>query len=606
MRLSGTKASAVSTSRGLGNQLWDLGGSRPSLDLQFADRKDLVDATTGTNLIDFSRASSGTYVGSDGLIKTATTNLLLRSEEFDNASWQKGGSSVTPNTTTSPDGLLSADKIIESATLDLHYVFQVITVTAGLTYTVSVYMKAAERTEGILQLSTFNSAFLANSIAYFNLSTGTIRAAGAGLIASSIVPLPNGWHRCSITATAQTTANAIINTGGISNGTANYYTGDGASGLYIWGAQLEQSSTVGEYVKTTSTINSAPRFDHDPTTGESLGLLVEEQRTNLLLRSEEFDNAVWSTASLSINPNATTAPNGTTTADLWTNIGSPGILSQSFAKSAVVVTYAASLWVKSSVSAFTLSLDDGSSANRGRCVFNLDLGTITAQVNDGNFSGTSGSIEAFADSWYRISLVTTTNNTTTLRFRAFFSDIGATAYIWGAQLEAGSFPTSYIPTEGSAVTRAADVASISGSNFSSWYRQDEGTVYWEGNPFASIETGYFGVQNSGSTSFVRMSRSFSQARLLINTSSSTQADLYSGNFVTLGAGNKIAQATRVNDFALSLAGATVVTDTSGSMPTVDRATIGAGAFLPQLNGTIRRLTYWPQRLPNSTLQTITQ
>jgi hypothetical protein len=68
---------------GLGNQLWDLAGNRPSLDLPFADNKSLVDATTGANLVDFTRASSGTYVDSEGVIRTATTNLLLRSEEFD-------------------------------------------------------------------------------------------------------------------------------------------------------------------------------------------------------------------------------------------------------------------------------------------------------------------------------------------------------------------------------------------------------------------------------------------------------------------------------------------------------------------------------------------
>jgi hypothetical protein len=82
MRLSGTKTGAINQYRGLGNQLWDLAGNRPSLDLPFADNKSLVDATTGANLVDFTRASSGTYVDSEGVIRTATTNLLLRSEEF--------------------------------------------------------------------------------------------------------------------------------------------------------------------------------------------------------------------------------------------------------------------------------------------------------------------------------------------------------------------------------------------------------------------------------------------------------------------------------------------------------------------------------------------
>jgi len=100
MRLSGTKATAIHQYRGLGSQLWDLAGVRPSLDLPFADEKSLVDATTGSNLVDFTRASSGTYVGSDGLIKTATTNLLLQSEDF-STTWL-GTAAVTTNTADSP------------------------------------------------------------------------------------------------------------------------------------------------------------------------------------------------------------------------------------------------------------------------------------------------------------------------------------------------------------------------------------------------------------------------------------------------------------------------------------------------------------------------
>jgi len=110
MRLSGTKIGAVSTSRGLGDQLWNLAGARPTLDLNFAHSKSLVDATTGSSLVDFTRASSGTYVGSDGLIKTATTNLLLQSEDF-STTWNTTDLTVSPNTTTAPDGKLTADTL---------------------------------------------------------------------------------------------------------------------------------------------------------------------------------------------------------------------------------------------------------------------------------------------------------------------------------------------------------------------------------------------------------------------------------------------------------------------------------------------------------------
>ena len=94
------------------NDLWRRARAVPSLDLRFADNKSLTDAVTGQSLVTFTRASSGTYVGSDGLVKTATTNLLLRSEEFDNASWVKLNSTVTANAATAPNGSLTADKFI--------------------------------------------------------------------------------------------------------------------------------------------------------------------------------------------------------------------------------------------------------------------------------------------------------------------------------------------------------------------------------------------------------------------------------------------------------------------------------------------------------------
>jgi hypothetical protein len=102
-------------------------------------------------------------------------------------------------------------------------------------------------------------------------------------------------------------------------------------------------------------------------------------------------------------------------------------------------------------------------------------------------SGVTASIQALANGWYRCSASSTCVLTAGSRMgnfinnasysRSYTGDITKGIYIWGAQLEAGSFPTSYIPTVAATVTRAADVASITGSNFSSWYRQDEGTVF---------------------------------------------------------------------------------------------------------------------------------
>ena len=546
-----------------GNALWTAARAVPSLDLCFADTKSLVCATTGQNLITFTRASSGTYVGSDGLLKTATTNLLLRSEEFDNASWVLFGTATrSANATTAPNGTQTGD----SVTLPVASgIYQIINGLPSVTYTLSIWVRADSSQSVRLVINTNLSDPVGNTI---NVSTT--------------------WQRYSITKTTSVGTTSV---------TAQLDTGGGNT-FYLWGAQLEQSATVSEYIPTTSTINSAPRFDHNPTTGESLGLLVEESRTNLLLLSGNLYETgtgagSWFYQTGTMSDNTQVAPDGTTTADTLTTTGGALSIYQSATVTAST-TYTGSAYVRLG----TMQASDFKVA-----VYNNSTpGFIAVDVAPSQTPTSSG--------WTRISYsFTTPAGCTSVRWYPFRNSAGlgsCTVHLWGAQLEAGAFPTSYIPTTTAAATRGADVASITGTAFSSWYRQDEGTVYWEGNPFASIETGYFGVQDSGGTSHIRISRSFNQVRALVTTSSSTQADIYSGNFITLGAGNKIALATKANDFALSLAGATVVTDTSGTMPAVDRATIGIGAFLPQMNGTIRRLTYWPQRLPNFTLQTLTQ
>jgi len=173
------------------------------------------------------------------------------------------------------------------------------------------------------------------------------------------------------------------------------------------------------------------------------------------------------------------------------------------------------------------------------------------------------------------------------------------------QLEQGAFAASVIPTSGSTVTRAADVASISGSNFSSWYRQDEGTVFAE-VPQANFVAGRI-LQFSDGTTTNRQDLAFSNSKLLafVNTGGSSQVNALTDNTITNSA--KCSYGYKADDFAWVLNGESPKTDNTGTLPTVDRLTIGARIDSPgHLNGTIRRLTYWPQRLPNETLQTITQ
>jgi hypothetical protein len=217
-----------------------------------------------------------------------------------------------------------------------------------------------------------------------------------------------------------------------------------------------------------------------------------------------------------------------------------------------------------------------------------------------------------SDGWWRLSITATANATGSTLVTVRVSQSSTTAtytgdgtsgiYIWGAQLEAGAFPTSYIPTTTAEGTRAADVASISGSNFSSWHRQDEGTVFGEGAVLATA-TGPLFVMRSSPTASNRNQVTLSGATIVANAV--IQAS-FGGAYT---AQTKSSLAYALNDAAFVTNVTALQTDTSCLIPTgVVTATIGKYNFGggESHNGHIKRITYWPQRLANSTLQAITQ
>jgi hypothetical protein len=452
------------------------------------------------------------------------------------------------------------------------------------------------------------------------LANGTISSQSIAPLTASIQALSNGWYRCVVSATTAASPVASTLVLQLNNGVTTSYTGDGTSGLFLWGAQLEQSSTVGEYIPTTSTINSAPRFDHNPTTGESLGLLVEESRTNLLLQSEDF-STTWVNTTSTESVNAETSPNGSLTADkLIPDSGSSdGQVRQDLSKSGTATTYTFSCFAKKAEFNRTILRveHNGTTANRAEVTFSLDNGSTTSAAQSfGTFSSASSSSQALSNGWYRFSLTFTSSTETSLRVRIYAADSAATGdgtsgiYLWGAQLEAASFPTSYIPTTTATVTRAADVASITGANFSSWYRQDEGTV------FANAVINGFTVQN-----FVYVADAgvdYFNSHNLYTTNGNLQLEAYvagaaqctlqpsPGISPSSGSLFSVSYAYKQNDFAASRNGSAVAADNAGNLPTCSRLLIGSNGSVYRLNGTIRRLTYWPSRLPNTTLQQITQ
>jgi hypothetical protein len=186
---------------------------------------------------------------------------------------------------------------------------------------------------------------------------------------------------------------------------------------------------------------------------------------------------------------------------------------------------------------------------------------------------------------------------------------GLDCYIWGIQAETGSFPTSYIPTTTGSVVRSADVCSITGANFTSFYNQSEGTLLAQTQK-TSTNSNAFVISvsdNSFNNETDLRYNSVSQVASLMNVSNVNQLVGLQAN-ITSGAAVKQSIAYKLNDCAYAANGASPIVDTSALIPTVDRLTIGNVAVAGQafyLNGTIAAIRYYRKRLPNAKLVTLT-
>jgi len=516
----------------------------------------LYDVIPNTPLgdMDVVRATTATRVNSLGLIEVVPRNLSEYSEIFSNSYWLKTGSTITDNATVAPNGTTTADKLVENSANSTHRIL----INAGISviqssqYTISVYAKKAER--DVIQIVNNQLAG-----AYFNLTNGAITNVSAGITAS-VETLSNGWYRCVISFSAVTTTERILVY--LTDGTNITYTGNGTSGAFIWGAQFENFATVTEYFPTTTRLN-IPRIDY--TNGSCPSLLVEPQRTNLFLRSEEFDNASWTPLLATVTANTTTAPSGNVTADKFVATATTGvhILLQTAAGSVSGTTYTASVFVKAAgLSNITLLNNQGGG---GIVNYNLTTGTFTL------VSGVSASIQNYGNGWYRCVMTFTANSTGTFNLQVRLADSsGNTTFtgngvdgvsLWGFQVEQGTFPTSYIPTVASTVTRNADV--ISKTGISSLIGQTEGTMFCDFRVNSLATFGTILSVNSNSTS--------NYIYATINSSGQLKVEVFNGavqtqifSTVTVGNRYKLAFGYKTNDFVLYINGVSIGTDTVGT------------------------------------------
>jgi len=604
------------------------GGDLPSLDLAFAlDRSFTTDpADAGKALITsrrgpaakFSRGSGATQVNAAGLIEYAPENLITRSEEFDDASWSKSQVTVNQNATTSPSRIINADKVVESTATSIHRIVKgSLSAIAGTIYSVSVYAKADGRRYLYLNAGGFGS----NST--FDLESGVVSATQNGT--ASITNAGNGWWRCTTMGTAATTQTTVVNfqLNNTSSASDSSYTGDGTSGLYLWGAQLERASTARTYYPTTTSVFYGPRFDHDPATGDCKGLLIEEPRTNLLSRSEEFDSSAWDASggrNLIVTANDTASPSGVTDADkLTVGVGVAVYqVIQSLAAVTSGVAYTVSLYVKPD-QVTKVRLWMGTLAT-------LPIDTYFDLAGSGSvisaYAGSAASITQVANGWYRIQVTATAgaSASTSLRFGPSAGS-GATVigngvdsfFAWGAQLEAGAFPTSYIPTTSGTLQRSADVCSIIGTDFSSFYNQSEGSMFADATPqtvdqlsvVVGVNTATF--QNSHLLYKINATALAAGKRWVANTNVAgpAQSSLIPTPTDIAVSRGILSYAYKLNDMAFAANGTLIGTDNAGTMPFPTAMRIGGRDDGLQLNGHIARIQYFRKRLPNAKLQTLT-
>lgn len=366
------------------------------------------------------------------------------------------------------------------------------------------------------------------------------------------------------------------------------------------------ASNPATYIDSTGVIvsatNNQPRFDYDPATLVCKGLLIEESRANLLLQSG-LAGAVAGTPG--------TPP---TSWALSFNTGSLGVASYQSIANALTFTIAASREVISqSVSvlanttyAFSVKVLSSTVQAQNTVTFNpLPAGsTVTGPYVNGVLK-TATYVPAANETLVYTIAVAATAGTLGVRIGA-----GTASNTTGAvtlvlpQLEAGAFATSYIPTTTTALTRNADVATMTGTNFSDWFNASEGTFVFNAQNPAAAAFFFAGSASDGTVNNqLRVGTNGTGLGTVFRSyvGGAVQCDLSSA--ITLGSEYTACAAYRLNDFAFSTNGGATTTDTSGSVPTVNQLRLGsAGSGLTILNGHLKQVLYYPQRLTDSEVQ----
>lgn len=564
-----------------------------TLSLDFTAMSSLDTRFTFTRITPGGVSTPATFINSLGYVQYADHNFVLNSTWTDSNSVPSGWTmynGTTPNAVvTIPETGKRSITVTSGVQSFMH---QAQTVPSGLAYTLSLVVHSVSGTGPTVgNLLAFNGAAAAPenaSILYYKDGV-SVGASGANTEVT-----PGTW--------------SMVFSGGSQ---IRLLQGSGVAGatytIVISTPQLQRGvSLLPAPVpnSSTSTAYQAPRFDYDPTTLTARGLLIEGAATNLLCWSESFaisgGSTNWYYNSNTGTVVSTTNPAGGSTAFQFAETANSGPLQQSVTVTNAVHTFSA--WFKAS----TYSGTTTTQVQFGLYTTSFVAGTASIISGPGSTSvaGNVVTLSGLSTSqWTRVQFTTTAAlsagtvatlmypNTTGFQTNASF-------YIWGAQLEAGSGASSYIPTGASTVQRATDSCVMSGTNFSSWFNATQGTLLttWSGT---GVTSGRYATINDGSASN-QIWTGFSESAIYNGS--------FQASFGTAGTANgKVALAYLLNDAAWCLNGGAVSTDTSVTLPTgLNQICIGnSQAGTAAINTALRTVKYFPLRLTSAQLQTLT-
>lgn len=365
-----------------------------------------------------------------------------------------------------------------------------------------------------------------------------------------------------------------------------------------------------------SVLSGAPRIDFNAITGESRGVLIEPQATNMLLQSESFASP-WSFIGSSVDSSLVAPPSGAGTVKKLKESATTGSHAAFQAMSFLLgVTYCFSVYAKAGERKRILISGQATAFSVNWAVFDLETGLVAG------VSGCAARIERLQGGFFRCSWVATAAATTTATVYThlvtqadvtqYAGDGVSGAYVWGAQCETASRASSYIATTTAQVTRAADSLSIQGAVFNRFFTQSEGAIYVEFEhdraAWPSSAPAIMCISDgtgTGEASGIVLSASAAGTSLDVSSSSVSQASLLVSNGSAAGV-HRAAFSYKADSFSLSADNATPSTDTAGTIPTLSRLDIGSVIGARHFSGWIKRIAIFPRAASSAIIQSITQ